>query len=89
MPRSEGGTALLDIDGFVVGTQVDGDGDLLLLVEKTADIEGCEAYGTPAVGQARRQVQVRALPIGNRRVALVWAQPAVAVSGPQWRGQVW
>ena len=72
MHRSQGATALLGMDGFVVGAQVEGDRELLLMVETTADVVGCDGCGTRAVGHGRRTVRVRDLPIGDRRVVLVW-----------------
>ena len=72
MHRSEGATALLGMDGFVVGAQVETDGELWLMVETTADVVGCETCGTRAVGHGRREVKVRDLPIADRRVVLVW-----------------
>ena len=72
MHRSQGATALLGMDGFVVGAQVDDGDDVLLMVETTADVVGCEGCGTRAVGHGRRQVKVRDMPIGDRRVVLVW-----------------
>ena len=72
MHRSEGATALLGMDGFVVGAQVEVDGEVWLKVETTADVVGCEACGTRAVGHGRREVRVRDLPIGDRRVVIVW-----------------
>ncbi len=72
MHRSQGATALLGMDGFVVGAQVDVGGELWLKVETTAAVVGCEGCGTRAVGHGRREVRVRDLPIGDRRVVLVW-----------------
>ncbi len=72
MHRSQGATALLGMDGFVVGAQVDDGDELLVMVETTAEVVGCEACGTRAVGHGRREVRVRDLPIGDRRVTLVW-----------------
>jgi transposase len=72
MHRSEGATALLGMDGFVVGAQVEVDGELWLKVETTDDVVGCDACGTRAIGHGRREVRVRDLPIGDRRVVLVW-----------------
>lgn len=59
-----------DLD-FELG-QVDVDGELWLEVEATAAVVGCEGCGTRAVGHGRREVRVRDLPIGDRRVVLVW-----------------
>lgn len=72
MHRSEGATALLGLDGFVVGAQVEVDGEWWLLVETMADVVACEACGTRAVGHGRREVRVRDLPMADRRVVLVW-----------------
>jgi len=41
MHRSEGATALLGMDGFVVGAQLEVDGELWLMVETTTDVVGC------------------------------------------------
>ena len=71
MHRSEGATALLGMVDFVVGAQVEADGELWLMVETAADVVGCEACGARAVGHGRRTVRVRDLPIGDRRVVLV------------------
>ena len=72
MHRSEGATALLGMDEFVVGAHVEVDGEVWLMVETTADVVGCDACGTRAVGHGRREVRVRDLPAGDRPVALVW-----------------
>ena len=72
MHRSEGATALLGMDEFVVGAHDEVDGEVWLMVETTADAVGCEACGTRAVGHGRRVVRVRDLPAGDRPVVLVW-----------------
>lgn len=73
--RSDGATALLGMPGFVVTAQTESDdGELWLQVETTADLAGCPACGTPAVGHGRRRVKVRDLPIAGRPVVLVWAK---------------
>ena len=72
MHRSEGATALLGMEEFVVGTQPEVDGEVWLLVETTAEVVGCEGCGTRAVGHGRRVVKVRDLPAGDRPVVLVW-----------------
>ncbi len=72
MHRSQGATALLGMDGFVVGAQLEVDGEVWLSVETTADVVGCEACGTRAIGHGRRVVRVRDLPIGDRPTVLVW-----------------
>ena len=72
MHRSEGATALLGLDGFVVGAQLEVDGEWWLSVETTADVVGCEACGTRARAHGRRAVRVRDLPMADRAVVLVW-----------------
>ena len=72
MHRSEGATALLGMEEFVVGAQVEVDGEVWLMVETVADVVGCDTCGTRAVGHGRRVVRVRDLPAGDRPVVLVW-----------------
>ncbi len=72
MHRSQEATSLLGMDGFVVGAHVDAGLELLLMVETTTDVVGCEVCGTRAVGHGRREVRVRDLRIGDRPVVLVW-----------------
>ncbi len=79
MHRSNGATALLGMPGFVVGAQLEVDGEWWLHVETTADDVGCEACGTRAVGHgassgegarpARRRPAARA-GMGEAAVAL-------------------
>lgn len=64
--HSEGATALLGMPGFVVGAQLEVDGEVWLFVETTADVVGCAGCGTRAVGHGRRKVMVRDLPAGVR-----------------------
>ena len=72
--RSEGATALLGMPEFVVGAQIDIDGEWWLGVETTALVVGCEGCGTRSVGHGRRRVKVRDLPMADRPVVLVWAK---------------
>lgn len=72
MHRSEGATALLGMEEFVVGAQADVDGEVWLMVETAASLVGCDGCGTKAVGHGRRVVKVRDLPVGDRPVVLVW-----------------
>ncbi len=67
--RSSGATALLAMDGFVVLSATEADGELWLLVETRDTVVGC---GVRAVGHGRSEVQVRDLPVGGRPVRLVW-----------------
>ena len=70
--RSSGATALLGMDGFVVLSQTEEDGEVWVLVETTADVAGCPSCGVKATGHGRSVVQVRDLPAGGRPVRLVW-----------------
>jgi transposase len=70
--RSGDANALLGMDGFVVLSQVEEDGELYVLVETTATVAGCPSCGVKATGHGRSVVQVRDLPAGGRPVRLVW-----------------
>ena len=72
MHRSEGATALLGMEEFVVGAQVEVDGEVWLSVETTPGSAACEGCGTRAIGHGRREVRLRDLPAGDRPVVLVW-----------------
>jgi transposase len=69
---SDGATALLGLDGFVVGAHELIDGEWWLLIETTADVVFCAACGMRAVGHGRRRVLVRDVPIAGRAVRLGW-----------------
>lgn len=70
--RSSDASELLGIDGFVVLSQTQEDGEVWVLVETTADVAGCPHCGVRATGHGRSVVQVRDLPFGGRPVRLVW-----------------
>ena len=70
--RSGDASALLGMDGFVVLSQTEEDGELWLLVETTRDLAGCPVCGVRATGHGRSVVQVRDLPMGGRPVRLCW-----------------
>ena len=74
MNRSQGATTLLGMPEFVVGAQVEVDGEWWLNVETTTEVVGCLTCGTRAVGHGRRKVKVRDLPMAGRPVVLVWAK---------------
>jgi transposase len=89
MHRSEGATALLGMDGFVAGAQVEVDGERWLAVETTAVVVGCDACGTRAVGHGRREVRVRDLPLADRRVVLVWRKRIWRCPDPDCAVKTW
>ena len=68
MHRSQGATALLGMEEFVVGAQAEVDGAVWLVVETTAEVVGCDACGSRAVGHGRRVLRKRDLPAGDRHV---------------------
>ena len=70
--RSGDASALLGMEGFVVVSQTEEDGECWVLVETTADVAGCPSCGVRATGHGRSVVQVRDLPAGGRPVRLVW-----------------
>src|SRR3974390_745604 len=85
--RSGGSTALLGMDGFVVLTQIDTEGEIWMLVETTADVVGCPRCGVRAVGHGRSEVQVRDLPGSGRPVRLVWRKRRGRCVDPDRAGQ--
>jgi transposase len=60
------------MDEFVVGAQLDVDGEVWLAVETTTDVVACDGCGSRAVGHGRRESRIRDLPAGDRPVVLVW-----------------
>ena len=70
--RSGDASALLGMDGFVVLSQTEEDGEVWVLVETTADLAGCPSCGVRATGHGRSVLQVRDLPSGGRPVRLCW-----------------
>lgn len=70
--RSGDASALLGMDGFVVLSQTEEDGELWVLVEKRADVAGCPSCGVRATGHRRSELGIRDLPAGGRPVRLVW-----------------
>jgi transposase len=89
MHRSDGATALFDLDGFVVGAHVLDDGEWWLLVETSADVVGCPACGVRAVGHGRRRVEVRDLPIAGRPVRIVWSKRIWRCEDPDCATKTW
>lgn len=72
--ESMGATALVGLDGFVVKSQTVRDGEHWLLVETAADRVWCPGCGVRAVGNGRRNVMVRDLPIAGKATVIVWAK---------------
>ena len=77
MHRSEGATALLGMDEFVVGAQAEVDGEVWLAVETVTDVVGCDACGTRAVGHGRRPTRRW----GQRQIRLLQDTVAQAAWG--------
>lgn len=66
--------ALVGLRGFVVRAQTTDDGEHWLLVETTRTRSGCPSCGVLGVGNGRRHVKVRDLPIAGAPTVLVWAK---------------
>ena len=72
--------ALVGMDGFAVTGHVHRDGELWLAVETTTDRAWCPDCGARAIGNGRRRVLVRDLPIAGTPTVLVWSKrPGAAV----------
>jgi transposase len=69
-----GATALVGLDGLVVTAQTVRDGEHWLLVETTAARAWCPRCGVRAVGNGRRRVMVRDLPIAGTPTVIVWVK---------------
>ena len=67
-------TALMGMDGFVVVAQTVADGEHWLLIETTAPRSWCPDCGAVGVGNGRRRVKIRDLPIAGVATVLVWAK---------------
>lgn len=67
-------TALVGLDGFVVRSQIVHDGERWLLVETEAPRSWCPDCGVRAVGNGRRRVPVRDLPIAGVPTVIVWSK---------------
>ncbi len=69
-----GVAALLGMDGFVVTAQAVRDGEVWLAIETTTARLACPDCGVIGIGNGRRRVLVRDLPIAGRPTVLVWAK---------------
>jgi transposase len=69
---SQSAVALVGMDGFRLLAALEVDGELHQLVETTASAVGCPGCGTRARSKGRRNVRVRDMPAGGRRVVVVW-----------------
>jgi transposase len=66
--------ALLGLPGLRVLEVVEGDGELVVMVESTATLVGCGRCGVRAEAQGRVRVDVRDLPCFGRPARLVWSK---------------
>lgn len=62
----------LGLDRFVVLAAIEDEGELVLLVETTADRDWCRGCGVRAAAKGRARSQIRDLPSAGRPVRLVW-----------------
>jgi transposase len=72
MEPSDNAHALLGMEGFVVLSTSEAEGELFALVETDRRRAGCPRCGVIAVGHGRSVVQVRDLAFGGRALRLVW-----------------
>ncbi len=62
------------MDGFVVVAQTVADGEHWLVIETAATRSWCPDCGVAGVGNGRRRVKVRDLPIAGVATVLVWSK---------------
>jgi transposase len=65
---------LFGLPGFVVLATAEVDGERWVLVETARRPAGCPECGVVGVGNGRRRVRVRDLPMGDRPTVVVWAK---------------
>ena len=87
MERSDDAHALLDMEGFVVLSTSQEDGERFVLVETTKSRAGCPSCGVIATGHGRSVVQVRDLPMVGRAVRLVWRKRRWICGEPDCEGK--
>jgi len=66
--------ALLGLDGFRVLGVGDFDGEVVVLIETTAERVGCRDCGVVAEAQDRMEVEIRDLACFGRPARLLWAK---------------
>ncbi len=86
---SDSAVALVGMDGFALLAAAEIDGELHQLVETTAAVVGCPGCGTRAVSKGRREVRVRDLPAGGRRVVVVWRKRIWRCPDPDCDAATW
>jgi hypothetical protein len=64
----------IGLPGFVFRAVIDDEGEQLVLVETSRAVAGCPGCGVVGVGNGRRYVIVRDLPIGDHPTVVVWAK---------------
>lgn len=70
--HGSGAPAVLGLDGFVLVGAVEEAGELVMIVETTADLVGCSGCGTRARSKGRPVVVVTDMAFGGRVARLVW-----------------
>ena len=79
--RSSDASALLGVEGFVVFSQSEEDGEVWVLVETTATVAGGPSCGVKATGHGRSVVQVRDL-ASRRPGRCAWCGAAAGGCAP-------
>jgi hypothetical protein len=82
-------TALLGLDGLIVGAHELIDGEWWLLVETTADVVGCPSCGARAIGHGRRLVHMRDVPISGRPTRLLFRERLWCCADPECEMRTW
>ena len=82
-------TALFGIEGMRVRAHAEIVDEWWLKIETAADVAGCSACGTRAVGHGRRKVRVRDLPVFGRPVVLLWAKRIWRCPDPDCETKTW
>ena len=81
--------ALLGLDGFSVLEVAETAHEVVVVVETTAEVEGCERCGTRAVAHERMRVDVRDLPCFGRPARLVWRKRRWRCAEPDCDAKTW